>query len=486
MNDSERRFQAGGTTGMDSRQRELLDFVLGHRARRLSTPARESEPDGERYAYGQWNETIPVIRDGRIRESDCGLDWGGQFGHALGYEWGMPQQEAFEELLTQYLDVERLDRLVQELGVHWVNASDAVFFHELVAPGIAVVLHELGKGKVFRGLRDLAGVGSREIVLYPPPSDRDRRVAEARITRYERPATLGDSRFPVEDRPVRASYRAPLIAARGMCEYFSRTYDPPDLHEMTCAVCGDMFWPQAHDSRSLSRIGSVRYCIQCLFMRTRDTWTMDDATRESAKVAMITAAQAMFDAVGVVPSSGYASTILAGLPDLTRDAWLTSMIVLPSPSTATAIFGSWAHYLEEAGLLEKASRAPRGGYRSIAADGHLALSLGERFVCDWMQSHGIAHSKEPTYPSHPDFNPDGRLRADWLVGDCWVELAGRMGDEEYRRRMEVKRLLAAAEGLRHLVILPHELPALEAVAALHWRYGNASTANTSTSTPSVT
>ena len=61
------------------------------------------------------------------------------------------------------------------------------------------------------------------------------------------------------------------------------------------------------------------------------------------------------------------------------------------------------------------------------------------------------------------FRPGGLLRADWLIGDCWVELAGRMSDAKYAEKMALKQDLAQQLGLRHLVLLPLEVKRLSLI-----------------------
>jgi hypothetical protein len=146
------------------------------------------------------------------------------------------------------------------------------------------------------------------------------------------------------------------------------------------------------------------------------------------------------------------------------------LLLMPTADTAKATFGSWREYLHAAGLLDQAPRKGHSGYVTVANDGHIALSIGERIICDWLHSRGIAHEKEPKYPVHPELNADGRLRGDWLINDCWVEFAGRMDDPKYAKQMERKQRLAKACGLRHLVLLPVELRQLDAIAESHWRY----------------
>jgi 2-oxoglutarate dehydrogenase complex dehydrogenase (E1) component-like enzyme len=91
--------------------------------------------------------------------------------------------------------------------------------------------------------------------------------------------------------------------------------------------------------------------------------------------------------------------------------------------------------------------------------------LGERAVCDWLYARGIAHTTEPQYPRHPEFNPSERLRADWQLGNTFVEFAGMMTSEAYAKKISAKRQLAAAYGIPLVVILPEDLLHLDVLFA---------------------
>lgn len=118
-------------------------------------------------------------------------------------------------------------------------------------------------------------------------------------------------------------------------------------------------------------------------------------------------------------------------------------------------FRSNAIYLDSVGLFE--GRAPQGGYRSIASDGHICLSLGERSICEFFVSLGIHHEKEPRYPPHSELNPNGLYRADFKVGEWLIEFAGRMSIPEYAARMKDKQKLARSAGLKLCVLEPRDL-----------------------------
>jgi hypothetical protein len=108
-------------------------------------------------------------------------------------------------------------------------------------------------------------------------------------------------------------------------------------------------------------------------------------------------------------------------------------------------FDSWSQILEAAGVLE-GKIAGYGGYQSIATDGHHCLSAGERTVCEYLTSNGIAHEKESKYPVDPLLNPKGLMRCDFQVGYVIIEYAGRLDHPEYADRIIAKRELAEKTG----------------------------------------
>jgi len=156
---------------------------------------------------------------------------------------------------------------------------------------------------------------------------------------------------------------------------------------------------------------------------------------------------------GFVPASNYSRNEIIrdfqtfDVPEEELEYALKVLSLIPASSTVNELFGSWAHFLNLAGMLEISNRG-KGGYRSIASDGHLCLSLGERAICEYLSKEGLIHSKEPLYPKDGELNPNALLRADFLVNETYVEFAGRMQDEDYSLRMANKELLAKSHKLR--------------------------------------
>jgi hypothetical protein len=125
--------------------------------------------------------------------------------------------------------------------------------------------------------------------------------------------------------------------------------------------------------------------------------------------------------------------------------------------------GSWLKLLIDANILTSGTLSTPRGFRCVARDGHECNSLVELEIDNWLFSHGIHHQKEPHYPMHPTYNPFNRLRADFLVGDIYIEYAGLLSDRDYSIKMEHKRSLAKDKDLRLVVIEPRHINKLEEI-----------------------
>ena len=79
--------------------------------------------------------------------------------------------------------------------------------------------------------------------------------------------------------------------------------------------------------------------------------------------------------------------------------------------------------------------------RYACSDGHQARSVYEQRVDNWLYRHGIEHEVEPQYPW------DKRYRADFKVGDSYIEVWGVTGSESYNRRKQHKIDMCAKWGL---------------------------------------
>ena len=114
---------------------------------------------------------------------------------------------------------------------------------------------------------------------------------------------------------------------------------------------------------------------------------------------------------------------------------------------------SWVELYKMAGVLDDLNSQPGiRGYRSIASDGTVCLSMGERIVAEFFIEQNIKYEKEPVYPKHAILNPGGGLRADFKIENLWVELAGMMNIDTYAKKIEKKKELAKELGMDLIVL----------------------------------
>ena len=124
-------------------------------------------------------------------------------------------------------------------------------------------------------------------------------------------------------------------------------------------------------------------------------------------------------------------------------------------------FGSWLGALIESGVLSHGTREEMYGFRCLATDGHECLSLAEKIIDDWFSKKRISHIKEPFYPFDESLNPLGNLRADWRIGEFYVEFFGLDGIPEYQEKIKLKRELAKRTGMNLVEVYPDDLYSLD-------------------------
>lgn len=124
-------------------------------------------------------------------------------------------------------------------------------------------------------------------------------------------------------------------------------------------------------------------------------------------------------------------------------------------------FGSWFKALALTGVLPEGVVATARGVRCLAQDGHECGSLDEQRIDNWLFSQRVPHEREPPYPPHPTLNVTGRKRADWKVGDTYIEYFGLAGDPDYDRKIDEKLVLAEHLGVEMTAIYPPDVERLD-------------------------
>lgn len=120
-------------------------------------------------------------------------------------------------------------------------------------------------------------------------------------------------------------------------------------------------------------------------------------------------------------------------------------------------FGSWFKALIEAGVLPNGTMETSRGIKCLAKSGNECLSLDEMFIDNWFYENNIKTVKEPYYPKHPMYNKHGRRRADWKIGEYYIEYFGLKGEESYDKKTKEKIELAKSLNLKLVSIYPSDL-----------------------------
>ena len=212
-----------------------------------------------------------------------------------------------------------------------------------------------------------------------------------------------------------------------------------------CLLCGRLL----HQSRSylLAAADQSFFCYPCI----RETWW--SAPRDLPPEDTKDYVGRIAELIGRVPRAtfGKARSDFFGLPPERLAKVLRAFKGRPTDSAVRTHFGSWFGALVASGVLPAGTEQGMRGIRSIAMDGHLCLSLGERTICDFFHRHAIVHEREPQYPG------DRGFRADWLVGEYFIEYLGLSGEADYDERTKQKELMLSCHGRKLIKIFPKDL-----------------------------
>jgi hypothetical protein len=119
------------------------------------------------------------------------------------------------------------------------------------------------------------------------------------------------------------------------------------------------------------------------------------------------------------------------------------------------VYGSWLRTIKETGYLGENDYIRNSfGYRVVAKDGHICNSLAEKNIDDWLYIHKIDHIKEPPYPNNVRKLMKSNVRADWLIGNTYVEYFGLQTEENYQKKTSAKIVACNVLGIDLKVLYP--------------------------------
>lgn len=115
-------------------------------------------------------------------------------------------------------------------------------------------------------------------------------------------------------------------------------------------------------------------------------------------------------------------------------------------------FGGWTSFLLDSGLVDEI----KSGFGVIckAKDGTICNSLSEKKITNWLIDNNIKYKKEPLYPEDEKLNYT-EMRADWKIGNRYIEFFGLAGNSVYDEKIKTKRKLSEKYNLQ-LIELYHK------------------------------
>ena len=153
--------------------------------------------------------------------------------------------------------------------------------------------------------------------------------------------------------------------------------------------------------------------------------------------------RSLLDYIGFIP--GKNTSVYEIYRNLPREKFLGFAKLAENvfyPIRYAQVYGDWFKAVVASGYLgEKGLLKTRYGYRVIAKDGCVCNSLAERIVDDWLYNNHIYHEKEPRYPRVVRELAGANFRADWKVGDIYIEYFGLQTEKSYALKTSAKILL---------------------------------------------
>jgi hypothetical protein len=195
-------------------------------------------------------------------------------------------------------------------------------------------------------------------------------------------------------------------------------------------------------------IDKLDFCAPCL----RDTVLQGSGKSSASKENICKYLQELTTLIGCVPTQNFSEgvTDLLDFDTAERVALLRLLRKKPTLARVKAVFGSWLNALIQAGILEDGTRKTSRGIQSIAKDGHVCLSLGEKTIDDFLCAHGICHEKEPRYP-------EGNFRADFNVNGVFIEYFGLAGNPDYDAKIKEKVRICKKHSITLVALYPQDL-----------------------------
>jgi len=223
--------------------------------------------------------------------------------------------------------------------------------------------------------------------------------------------------------------------------YVEGCYSPQVLTRI-CGLCGKLYIDTFHPNRASTTFGYDPYCQDCSGDGGSDWFNLQQKPADLKETHDdLQLLKNYADAIHTVPTKETMRSIIASPCEVKKifDAW----VCLPSYSFYATKYGDFRVPLIKMGVLPERALSGKYGYFCIAKDGHKCRSLAELKIDNYLYENNIIHDTEPLYPFHDKYNKSGRKRADWKIGDIYIEYWGLSDQQHYRNKMQDKIKMAA-------------------------------------------
>lgn len=219
----------------------------------------------------------------------------------------------------------------------------------------------------------------------------------------------------------------------------------PASEPKPCASCGERFVESSVPPRRLSGPGceSIPYCRVCIDC-------VESGRTHVSPSEILSYLHDVFAEFSCVPTADWNFALHASSAPQKRARAFQLLARRPSREAVKAAFGGWFQVLVAAGIVDGEGEPGYLGTRSVPTDGHVCLSMGERTICELLTSAGIEHVHEPRYP-------ESMMRADFKIGDSFVEYLGLAGRQDYDEKTRRKKAHAKLHSLQLELVYPRQL-----------------------------
>lgn len=218
-----------------------------------------------------------------------------------------------------------------------------------------------------------------------------------------------------------------------------------------CKLCSTPFVEDSLPFPMLKKIGinNLDYCKDCLI----DIIYQNTGHNDLSKEQVVEYIQKLTSIIQIVPAQGYGEHGELAYLNKTELYQVLKLMQEKKPTVrqAKGLFdNSWLKALIAAGVLENNTRRTSRGTQTVAKDGHVCLSLGEKTIDDFLYENNIKHEKEPYYP-------EGNYRADFLVDGIFIEYFGLKGNKDYDKKIKLKQKLCKEHNIKLISIYPNDI-----------------------------